>query len=343
MRVHLWFTMATLLLTFGVGLADERLKVVTSNETLAAVAREVGGDRVEVFSLSRGVEDPHYVSPTPSLMLQVTDADLFFENGMELECWVERVLDGGRNAKIRRGAKAHVYACAGISPLEVPSTLSRSEGCIHAHGNPHIWLDPINAKTMAANLVEGLKRVDPEGSEVYDQRYAQFRARIDVAFYGRDLIEVLGSEYCDRLQRSGGLIEFLEAHEYKGRSLIESLGGWRKKMLPLRDMNLVAYHQTWAYLRDAFDLDVVAHVEPKPGISPTPSQISLVRRMIERHEVPAIISAPYYDVGKVRTLAEETKTNAVVLPSGVGADAASVDYFSLFERITDLLLENARS
>jgi len=338
--------MATILTTFGVCLADERderVKVVTTTETLAAIAREVGGDRVAVFSLSRGVEDPHYVTPTPTLMVQVTDADLFVETGMSLEVWVERVLDGGRNAKIRRGSGGHVYAHHGISPLQIPSRLSRSEGDIHAHGNPHIWLDPINAKTIAANIVVGLIRVDPEGSEAYDQRLEQFCNRIDAAFYGRDLVEILGIEYCDRLQRSGGLIEFLETNEYKGRPLMESLGGWRKKMLPLRGMNLVAYHKTWVYLLDAFDLDVVAHIEPKPGISPTPSQIRLVRRMIETHQVPTIISAPYYDVGKVRTLAEETKINAVVLPSGVGADGASGDYFALFDRITDLLLENARS
>ena len=138
------------------------------------------------------------------------------------------------------------------------------------------------------------------------------------------------------------MIEFLQANEYKGRTLIESLGGWRKKMLPLRKVNLVSYHKTWAYLVDAFDVEVVEYIEPKPGISPTPSHMALVRRIIETRQVAAILAAPYYDVDKARTLAAETGTNAVVLPSGVGADEASGDYFALFGRITDLLLENAR-
>ena len=251
------------------------------------------------------------------------------------------MLDGGRNAGIRRGAGGHVYAHLGVSPLEVPRAISRSEGDIHPQGNPHIWLDPINAKAIATNIAAGLKRVDEEGAGTYDDRLEQFNRKIDHAFYGRDLVKLLGIEYCDRLQRSGGLIDFLEGNEYEGRPLIESLGGWHEKMLPLRGVNLVSYHKTWAYLADAFDFEIVEQIEPKPGISPTPSHMALVRRVIEKRGVPAILAAPYYDVDKARALAEETGIRAVVLPSGVGADEASGDYFALFDRITDLLLENA--
>ncbi|MBI4614693.1 MAG: zinc ABC transporter substrate-binding protein [Planctomycetes bacterium] len=317
--------------------AQDRVVVVTTTETLRSLAQEVGGDRVEAISLSRGIEDPHFIIPTPTLMLKVNDADLFVETGMQLEPWVERVLDGARNSKVRRGAEGHLDAYEGVERLEVPASLTRAEGDIHPYGNPHVWLDPLNGKILAANIEKGLERVDPAGAETYRARLADFQRRIDEAFFGRDLIDLVGIEYLERLQRSGGLLQFLEENEMDGTQLADLLGGWRKSMLPVRGKKFVSYHTTWVYLAAAFDFEVVETLEPKPGISPTPSHLARVREAISSHGVRAIFDAPYYDLGKARTVAEETGISAFQIPSGVGGDEAATDYFRLFDRIAVLL------
>lgn len=321
----------------SLSLAQSQLRVATTSETLAALAAEIGGARVEVHALGRGLENPHAIIATPSLMLQVNQADLFVETGLELELWVENVLDGARNARVRRGAAGHVVASAGINTLEVPSSLSRAEGDIHALGNPHIWLDPLRLGPMAANIAAGLERVDPGGAEIYQQRLADFQQRLDVAFFGSELLEVLGRDYCYRLQQSGGLIEFLQEHELGGTPLLEKLGGWRAQLLGLRGARLVGYHKTWSYLAAAFDLQVVETLEPKPGISPTPAHLSRIRTLLREGDIAAIVVAPYYDVSKAQALAEEAGVRAIQLPSAVGADAQATDVFGLFDRIVEQL------
>ena len=174
------------------------LRVVATVEDLGAIAREIGGDRVRVIQLVRGTLDPHFVAPTPALMTRVNVADLFIEMGFSLELWAERVLDGARNPKVRRGQPGHVYAAAGCPVLDAPARLSRAEGDVHPEGSPHVNLNPLNLKVIAANVAAGLERVSPTDADYFRQRLADFEKRIDEALYGEELVRLLGARVVAR-------------------------------------------------------------------------------------------------------------------------------------------------
>jgi zinc/manganese transport system substrate-binding protein len=153
----------TLLLAAGV-LADSSappLRVVTSLTTYGAIAREIVGDKGMVTSIAQGDEDPHFVQPKPSFVRILRDADLFVTTGMDLELWVPALLDRAGNRKIADGAPGYVAAYRGIDLLEVPTSVSRSQGDIHVDGNPHIHTDPLNGIIIARNILAGLQRVSP--------------------------------------------------------------------------------------------------------------------------------------------------------------------------------------
>ena len=179
----------------------QTIKVVTTLPTLKALVEEVGGDRVDVVALSRGDQDPHFVTPTPVLMRRTREADLFIENGFTLEQWADEVVNGSGNSKIFRGTSGRVTAAEGIAALEIPSILSREMGDIHPQGNPHVWLDPLRAKIEATNIADALKRVDPENAGYYESRKESFHGRIDEALFGEELLN---------------LWEFPNLHDWRG-------------------------------------------------------------------------------------------------------------------------------
>lgn len=154
--------------------AGAEVKVVTTLTDFAAITREVGGDRVEVESIVKGSQDPHYVEILPSYMLLLKRADLFVQAGLDLELWAPQVVDGARNRNLR------IVDCSrDIDLLEVPTTsVNASMGDIHVSGNPHYWLDPANGARIARAIADGLESVDPEGYAYYEERLADFESRL---------------------------------------------------------------------------------------------------------------------------------------------------------------------
>ncbi len=160
------------------------LKVVTSLTTYGAIAREIVGDKGTVTSIAQGDEDPHFVQPKPSFVAVLRDADLFVTTGLDLELWVPPLLDRAGNRKVSEGGPGYVTAYTGIHLLEVPTSLSRSEGDIHADGNPHIHTDPVNGIIIARNILTGLQRVSPENASVFASREQDFEKRVLEATMG---------------------------------------------------------------------------------------------------------------------------------------------------------------
>src|SRR3954471_515682 len=157
-----------------------KLNVVTTTPDLGALAREIGGDRVDVKTLAKPPEDPHFVDAKPSHIVTLNRADVLVEGGAELEQgWMPPLLDNARNAKIQVGAPGRVTASAGIKMLEVPATLDRSRGDVHALGNPHFLIDPKNAKIVAASIAEHLTQVDPAGAATYSANLKKFNSQVD--------------------------------------------------------------------------------------------------------------------------------------------------------------------
>src|SRR5438094_6487764 len=156
------------------------LHVVSSIPTLGSLAKEVGGNHVEVESLGKGYHDPHFVEPKPSLMLVLNKADLLLHVGLELEIgWLPPLVLGSRNPKIQTGELGNLDCSQAIPVLDVPTTkVDRSMGDIHPQGNPHYWLPPDNAKRLAKLIADRLTQLDPQGSETYKKRLTDFEARV---------------------------------------------------------------------------------------------------------------------------------------------------------------------
>lgn len=157
--------------------AAEGLRVVTSTADLASIAREVGGDLVEVESIAAGTQDPHFVELLPSYMVRVRKADVYVKVGMDLDYWAQPIIDGSRNARLEI-----VDASLAIpleTRLEVPTRVDASMGDLHKYGNPHYWLDPANGRRIARAIADGLAKADPAHAARYDAGFEEFSARLD--------------------------------------------------------------------------------------------------------------------------------------------------------------------
>jgi len=274
------------------------IRIITTTEDLAAITREIGGDRVRVDFIAKGVQDPHFIEAKPSYMLKLSRAKLFVQVGLGLEAdWVPSLLRGARNVKILRGRKGHVDASEGVALLEVPTErVDRSSGDVHGQGNPHYWLDPMNGKQIARNIAEGLKRIDPGGKEQYDQNLTQFSKRLDAAM--------------DR---------------------------WREAMKLFKGKKVVTYHNSWPYFLRQFDLRAVGYVEPNPGIPPSSSHLIQLIERIKDEKVRIIIVEPYFNAKTPQFVARKSGARVVVLPPSVSKASGVADYFQLFDHIVETL------
>jgi len=311
------------------------LKVVTTLSVLGDLAREVGGDRVEVETLADPREDPHFVQPRPTLMQRARAADAFVELGLQLEMWAGKVVEGSGNTKIQTGQPGRIVASAGIPTLELPQQLSREWGDVHPFGNPHIWLDPLNAKDMAANVAHGLERVDPDHKDGYEERLKSFQERVDVALFGEALVKEVGGRQLSRRARDGKLAGWLEE-----KKLSDKLGGWLKRAEPLRGRPIVTFHKSQIYFAERFGLKIPIEIEEKPGIQPSARHRDAVVELIKQQGVKTILQEVFYDHGAADYLAKETGAHVVIVPIDVGESVGPKTYFEMIDNELSKLLES---
>jgi zinc/manganese transport system substrate-binding protein len=254
--------------------AAATLKVVATTTDLAAVARAVGGDRVEVTALARPTEDPHFVDAKPSFIRVVNQADVLVEGGASLEAgWLPPILDSARNPKVAAGAPGRVVAAQGLSLIEVPTALDRSMGDVHPQGNPHFMLDPVAAKTVADGIATALCAVDGAGCADYRAALQRFKDAIDA-----------------------------------------KLVQWQAALAPFKGTKVVTYHKDFDYFFRRFGLEVMDTLEPKPGIPPSPTHLTeLVPRMRDAH-VPLIVVEPYRERSNPDFVAQSTGARVLLLP-----------------------------
>jgi ABC-type Zn uptake system ZnuABC Zn-binding protein ZnuA len=314
--------------------ADSTVKVVTTLTAYAAIARDVGGDRVEVQAIVAGNADAHFIKPKPSYALMLRDADLFVSTGLDLELWVPVVVNKAGNRNIVDGAPGYVAAFQGIELMQKPLSLDRSGGDVHVYGNPHIQTSPLNATIIARNIATGLCKVDPEGCESYKLNLAVFTNEIARRLYGERLVEALGTEALDPLARTGRLVSFLEEH-----GMVGELGGWLGEGLPLRDRKIICYHKNWVYFTTLFGLSVVDYVEPKPGIPPTARHVAELIDRINTEYIEVLLAANYFERRKPELIAERTGIVPVVVPTSVGGEPGVVTYFDLVDTWLTRLLD----
>lgn len=154
--------------------ADDKLNVVTSTADLAYFAQQIGGDLLEIEVIASPTADIHFIEARPSYMVKVARADVALEVGMELDMWMDNLIDGSRNSDL-----VIVNCSKYIEPMEVPTfKVDASRGDIHPQGNPHYWLGPQNVPMILRAIVEGLSTGDPEHADVYERNAEQYTAAL---------------------------------------------------------------------------------------------------------------------------------------------------------------------
>jgi zinc/manganese transport system substrate-binding protein len=297
---------ALLVLFLGLPLeAAGPLKIVTSTEDLAALAREVGGDRIRVESLSRGYQDPHFVEAKPSFILKLHEADLLILVGRELEIgWLPPLIDQSRNARILRGAGGYLDASLTARILEIPQgqQVTRAMGDVHPLGNPHYWLDPGNGRSIARAIADRLALLDPKNAAYFAERYTDF-----------------------------------------DRRLAEAEKRWETAMAPYRETKIVTYHRSWPNFCEYFGLVTIGEVEPKPGIPPTPGHTLELINLMKREGAKLLFVEPYFDKKTPNSIAQKTGARVLEILPSVGGEKEVTDYFKLFDWDINLIVQGLKS
>jgi len=315
------------------------IRVVSTLSDYAAIAREIGGNKVEVNYICHGDEDPHFVRPKPSFAVTLSKAELFLSTGLDLELWAPTVIDKSMNPVIREGQIGYVAVSDGVKLREIPTVADRSEGGVHIYGNPHIHTSPINARHIATNIAIGFKKVDPASGPFYEENLKKFIDGIDESLFGAELVSLLGGDTLCRLAESGNLIAFLSSKEYGDKKLIDLLGGWLKKAMPLRGRKIVTYHRNWIYFTDLFGFNVLGEVEPKPSIPPSPKDVKRLINLMKDHQVKVVLAANYYNESKVMKITHAVGSTPVIVPMSVDGIPEVKTIFQLYDFWIERLIE----
>jgi ABC-type Zn uptake system ZnuABC Zn-binding protein ZnuA len=320
-----------ILLISNILFAAEKINVVATLSTYADIVKYIGKDKVDVQYIVQGDQDAHYVRPKPSYAVLLGKADLFISTGLDLELWVPSLVDMSKNDNIRSGQQGFVAAYDGINLLDKPDVLSRSEGGLHIYGNPHITTNPLNFKIIAENIKIGLEKIDPQNSDFYAANLKEFQDKIDTKTFGEGLVKLMGGKLLTKLANNGQLIGFLKEKDYKGKKMIDFLGGWLKAALPFRGKKIVAYHKNWVYFQTLFGLDIVGYVEPKPGIPPSPKHVDELVQEMRKNNVKVLLAANYFDENKVRTICNKVGAEPVIVPMFVEGAPNTENVFNLID------------
>ena len=294
-----------LIATFaGQAYADKKLNVVTSTPDLKYIVQEIGGNRVAVTSIARGNQDPHYVEPKPSFMLLLRKADLYFVTGMSLEVgWSPSLERGAGNPSIMKFAKNYINCSNLVKPLEIPTT-----GMDRAKGDVHPEGNPHYM-------------LDPNNAIVISKT-------IEKALINKDPKHA--AYYKDRRKK------------FVTRATKAQIR-WLKAMMPFKGMRVVTYHKNWSYFARRFGLKVIGTIEPKPGISPSPSHLAKLIPKMKAENAKIIITAPYFERKMPELVARSTGARVVVLPVMPGGSPGTDGYFKFFDYVVNTLVKNART
>ncbi len=297
----------------------DALRVVTTVTDLAALTRAVGGEHVEVSSLVRGPQDPHYVDPRPSFVRRLHDADLYVEMGMDLEAaWAPVLLRSARNPKILPSGRGYLNASTAIRPLAVPAaSVDRSMGDIHVYGNPHYLVDPLNGLRVAAAIRDKLSQLRPAAAEAFHARYTGFEERL--------LRRLVGPELADS-RPARELVDSLE----RG-TLSAQPGGWLGRAWAIRGTPAVEDHEAWIYFAHRFGLRLVATLEPRPGIAPTTRHLQEVVAIIEAEKAKLVLASPYFDPRHARWVEERTGARTATMAHQVDSREGTGNYIETVE------------
>ena len=273
--------------------AAAQIRVVATTPDLAAVAREIGGDRVNVVALAKPTEDPHFVDAKPSFIVTLNRADALIDGGAELELgWLPPLLENARNGKIAAGAPGRIVASEGIRLVEIPTSFDRSKGDIHSLGNPHFMIDPLNVKIVARNIATHFAQIDPKSAATYSANLSKFNTRLDT-----------------------------------------KLAQWQQQLAPYKGAKIVTYHRDFPYLAQRFGLVTLDELEPKPGIAPSPAHLAQVIGKMKANNAKVILVQPFQNRKTAETVARQTGATVIDAPQQPGAAPNTSTYFDSMDNL----------
>ena len=277
--------------------ASAQIRVVATTPDLASIAREIGGDKLNVVALAKPTEDPHFVDAKPSHIVTLNRADALIEGGAELELgWLPPLLENSRNGKIAAGAPGRVVASEGIRMLEVPTSFDRSKGDVHSLGNPHFLIDPVNVKIIARNIANHFSQIDPKNAATYNGNLTRFNTKLDAKF-----------------------------------------AEWQKTLAPYKGARIVTYHKDFVYLAPRFGLTIVDELEAKPGIAPSPAHLAEVIGKMRSTGAKVILVQPFQNRKTAETVARQTGATVLDVPQQPGAAPNTTTYFDMMDNIVNTL------
>ncbi len=297
---QLLIAMATLAALFA--LPAHAIEVFATVPEWAALAKEIGGDKVNVFAATHGLQDPHHVEARPSLIARARRADLVIATGAELEVgWLPVVLRESGNARVQPGQPGYFEAADHVRMLDVPGRLDRADGDVHAAGNPHIQTDPRNILAVGKALSERMASVDAANAAAYRAGFATFSD--------------------------------------KWRS---AMARWEKETAQLKGVPVVVQHKSWTYLIDWLGMKEVAALEPKPGVEPSAAHLARLVEQTAASRPRLVVRAAYNNPRPAEWFSAQAKVPVAVLPFTVGGNDAAKDLFGLFDDTVRRLTEPLR-
>ena len=297
MKRSLGFALAV---TWGMALPSSvaaGLQIFACEPEWAALARDVGGDKVNAFSATHARQDPHHIRARPSLVAKIRRADLVFCSGADLEVgWLPLLMRRGARSGVQPGTAGYLMAAEHVPVLEKPTVVDRSLGDVHPGGNPHVHLDPRNLATLANELTRRLIDLDPSNTEYY-------RSRLD-AFQ---------------------------------KSWKTAMDRWTLRTSKLSGLRIIVHHKSFSYLNNWIGLNQVATLEVKPGIPPTASHLKDVLQAARSQKVKVILRAPYDPADAAEWLSSKTGIPALMMPYTVEKTGPPGALVELFDRTVALL------
>lgn len=290
------FALALSLLSYS---AHAALNVFACEPEWAALTQELAGDKVNLYTATSALQDPHHIEARPSLIAKARRANLVVCTGAELEvAWLPVVLREAGNAAIQMGSSGYFEAADFVKMLEVPTHLDRGEGDVHARGNPHIQTDPRNFLPIADALCKRLIQLDAANTILYQQRLAAFNT--------------------------------------KWRAAITR---WETQALPLKGVPVLVQHQGFPYLAEWLKLEQVATLEPKPGMEASAAHLAQILNTLQKQPAKMVLRAAYQDARPSEWIAQRAHLYAVALPYTVGGSAGASDLYGLFDDTVTRLLK----
>jgi ABC-type Zn uptake system ZnuABC Zn-binding protein ZnuA len=315
--------------------ASEKIIILTTITDLADITQSITGDLAEVSSLCDGREDPHALTVRPSFVVKARDAQVWIRVGMELEVgWEPPILRDSRNRRIQVGAPGHIDVSEKIIPLDIPQgEVTRDQGDVHAYGNPHYWLDPLNGRLAARYIATRLEALYPEHAEVFRSNLANFLLSLDQRMFGEVLVTRLGGARLWKLLLQGTFERELEQSGTAGLC-----GGWYAVLRPYAGRPVATYHRSWIYLLQRFQLRLAGELEPKPGVPPSPRHLHKLSETFKEQAVQIILQEPFYSSKAAELLASRLSgCKILVCPNSTGGGEGADSYFDMLDHVINRL------